>query len=815
MVRFGETLSASKRPDWYKYYLDYDRLKTILKKSIKSHQGIAKRASHSHLLDSVDMGMTHHHIPESLLLELEFRHAVDQEIEKVVLFLLELQGNVARELSALSTRREDCVALAATLLNDFQRGEGGFSTASSSSSSPESAFFMLRETHEGYMNVANMILHFVSYVELNITALRKILKKHDKFHPEHKIAQSYLTNFTKEVDSHMDQLFNDEGLSALLATLNNAFMELHQVELKLNMIQDASRVRRAKSAPSFLAAGGWEHDDTYLSKTIVSSKRRSMLSMKETLLIEYSKNTPLELDDDSSESDTPTRITSLHEPILDEIYSERSQLKKSTIYVELVAAQSLMFDPGFDEDITSSLREKEAKSRRAWLSSFLNLTSTFLYMANYNIVAPTTGQYAARLGSSEALAGIIIGMTPNAALLATILYCWWSNFSYKNAMVFAATCCLCGNICYALALQYESITLVMVGRFLNGFGSARSINRRFIADTYARAERTAASAAFVTAGTLGMATGPAIAAILGHLQFDPTNLLWAEETAPGWVMMVLWTIFVILSVLFFEEPDRSHLYSNVPKAVVQPDEHYSNKNGEAKPLLTNGEMTTTTTKSEQKPKPLYHNIPVMVTLWIYFVLKLVSECTGSSCATLTSYYFGWDARHSGAFLAFLGLLLFPVNIIVAALSRRYEDRELIFATLLVMLVSLAGIISYWPEHYTVYQYMFFGVCVYVSSSILEAPNMSLLSKTIPKEWARGTFNSGFMATEAGTAARSVGDILFSLAAAFGGADSLLNATFLSLLGFVFVSILLTRKMFDALIEDDEDDDSSVVRSEKK
>ncbi len=44
--------------------------------------------------------------------------------------------------------------------------------------------------------------------------------------------------------------------------------------------------------------------------------------------------------------------------------------------------------------------------------------------------------------------------------------------------------------------------MVIVGRYLNGFGSARAINRRYIADTFSRRERTAASAAFVTAGAL-------------------------------------------------------------------------------------------------------------------------------------------------------------------------------------------------------------------------------------------------------------------------------------------------------------------------
>lgn len=75
------------------------------------------------------------------------------------------------------------------------------------------------------------------------------------------------------------------------------------------------------------------------------------------------------------------------------------------------------------------------------------------------------------------MAGVVIGMTPNAALVATILYGWWSNHSYKSALVFAASSSFLGNVAYALALKHDSIWLVMVGRGLNGFGSARSINR--------------------------------------------------------------------------------------------------------------------------------------------------------------------------------------------------------------------------------------------------------------------------------------------------------------------------------------------------
>ena len=190
------------------------------------------------------------------------------------------------------------------------------------------------------------------------------------------------------------------------------------------------------------------------------------------------------------------------------------------------------------------------------ISNILNLLSTFLFLTNYYIVAPSSGRYASKLGGNEALAGLIIGMTPIAALASTILYSWWTSHSYKAALIFASTCSIVGNILYALGLPCNSILLVMVGRLLTGFGSVRSINRRYIADCFSRDERTAAFAAFVTAGALGMVAGPALAAIL-DLVTPENNIFWSAENAPGWIMCVIWSIYLILLVLKFQDPPRN------------------------------------------------------------------------------------------------------------------------------------------------------------------------------------------------------------------------------------------------------------------
>lgn len=299
-----------------------------------------------------------------------------------------------------------------------------------------------------------------------------------------------------------------------------------------------------------------------------------------------------------------------------------------------------------------------------------------------------------------------------------------------------------------------------------------------------------------------MACGPALAAISSQINFSPGQKLLTVETAPGWIMLCLWSIFWIASVLFFEEPDRSHIFGTKSQTVeltaTKGDE------GEKKYLLS--DVQSSQEMDSYREPPLYKNVPVMVTLWVYFILKLVLECLLSSCPTLTTYYFGWGSRSSGLFLACLGLLMFPANMVVARLSHRYEDRELIYSSLVAMLCSIMGIIAYHPQgYYSMGQYMSFGICVFIATNALEGPNMGLLSKTIPRSWAKGIFNTGFLATEAGTLARSVGDVWITLATASAGVSGMLNAIFVPMLGLVILSVMLTRHYYDKMVEIDEDD----------
>jgi hypothetical protein len=69
--------------------------------------------------------------------------------------------------------------------------------------------------------------------------------------------------------------------------------------------------------------------------------------------------------------------------------------------------------------------------------------------------------------------------------------------------------------------------------------------------------------------------------------------------------------------------------------------------------------------------------------------------------------------------------------------------------------------------------------------------MSITSKIIPPSLARGTFNSGFLATEAGTSGRFIGDVAVTVIGLVT-MDQLLNWLFIPGLLLIILMMLSTR-----------------------
>jgi len=693
---------------WAVYYLDYMLLKDLLEKDEPA--GTTVDGNGNPNTKQISSRHRQQLLTQAFLVEL------DEQVERIVLFQLQQQGIIA---ASLQDHLAAVSAVDALVVVDAATRHKQLSTTQT----------QLHQT-------AVHLLQLVHYTGLNLTGIRKILKKHDRI-TRSRLTRTYLQSTVKNGNDHvLGPLLKDEAVQSLTVTLQHAWhaLESQRDAAAANDKDEAVAVVRPSSTTTLLVLND-----------IAAARRRFQQQSSEFAVM-------------------------LAAPMM--INSDRS-------------------DSSFQQDLASSPR-KPSK-----LSNTLNLLSTFFYMSNYYIVAPTSGSYAHKLGGSVSQSGLIIGMTSVAALISTVLYSWWTSHSYKSALLFASTCSLVGNLLYAMGLPCDSLTLVLWGRFLNGFGSARSINRRYVADTFSKEDRTAASAAFVTAGALGMAAGPAVAAALHLTVANPSNKYWQVENSVGWFMAVMWAGFLVCMIFGFEEPPRQPKETKSPTTATTATttvQDVESLKGEMRPLLASQSTVSTV---EDVNTPLWQNIPVMTTFLIYFSLKVVVETSLSSASNLSNFYFQWSTGFVGVYLAALGLLLLPANWVITYLARIYDDRELILGMLAAMVAGCFIIIQYTAE-YSEFQYVIGTVILFVSATALEGPNMSLLSKTIPKRFRKGIFNVGLLATESGTFGRTFSDMMLTFWGSRVGIEHLLNCAFGSIALLGSGAIAVTIIYFDHL-----------------
>ena len=358
----------------------------------------------------------------------DFEAFLESEVEKIGLFFLHIQGELASDLAVLRKQQQS-----------DQQGNNN------------------DDLYAQYHALAVLMLQLIHFVESNVTGMRKILKKHDKITKGHLLTE-FLSKPNTKTTKELKHLWSDmlvhhyEGITALHMTLKVAVAELKKSEKHrpshhgLQLLSDATSSHPPKPPrPEKLTAIATapRHQPVNSMPNIILTLEDLADSAKATASM-----TPHSFEKKKyGSTGVPIASTTTTSHELDVILfkieaAQRRMHSSSNTFQEMLAAQIVMLDPlmgevdsmdgdGDDEEGMMLEEEDANKKRRLLLSRFLNLTSTFLYMTNYYVVAPTSGRYAKMLGGNEAMAGIIIGMTPLAALVSTILYSWWTSHSYK------------------------------------------------------------------------------------------------------------------------------------------------------------------------------------------------------------------------------------------------------------------------------------------------------------------------------------------------------------------------------------------------
>ncbi|CAJ1977000.1 unnamed protein product [Sphenostylis stenocarpa] len=498
----------------------------------------------------------------------------------------------------------------------------------------------------------------------------------------------------------------------------------------------------------------------------------------------------------------------LQDPVIDSIRAAVDRLTNSTNFLNFLGKHALIVD----EELPTSIDEHADDQRYHFMSLFLNLANTFLYMVNTYIIVPTADDYSMSLGAAPTVCGIVIGAMAVAQVFSSVYFSAWSNKSYFRPLVFSSIVLFLGNAMYALAYDLNSIWILLFGRLLCGFGSARAVNRRYISDCVPLKIRMQASAGFVSASALGMACGPALAGLL-QTNFQIFNITFNQDTLPGWVMTIAWLLYLAWLWITFKEPSRENEENNI--AHQSNAENSALEKGLKQRLLISSEVKVdedadqdnddSEEAPEESPQPAnsigaaYRLLTpsVKVQLLIYFMLKYAMEILLSESSVVTTYYFNWTTSTVSVFLACLGLTVLPVNIIVGTyISNMFEDRQILLASEIMVFVGI--LFSFHViVPYSEPQYICSGLLMFVSAEVLEGVNLSLLSRVMSSRLSRGTYNGGLLSTEAGTLARVVADATITLAG-YVSVSSLLNITLMPSFFICLVSIIATCYTYNSL-----------------
>lgn len=160
-------------------------------------------------------------------------------------------------------------------------------------------------------------------------------------------------------------------------------------------------------------------------------------------------------------------VLPLQDPVVDSIRAAVDRLTHSTNFLNFMAQHAFIMQ----QELPSPQDEEEAVEedrRYHFMSLLLNLVNTFLYMVNTYIIVPTADDYSMSLGAAATVCGVVIGAMAVAQLFSSIYFSAWSNKSYFKPLIFSSIVLFIGNLLYALAFDFNSIAVLLIGRLFCG-----------------------------------------------------------------------------------------------------------------------------------------------------------------------------------------------------------------------------------------------------------------------------------------------------------------------------------------------------------
>lgn len=356
-------------------------------------------------------------------------------------------------------------------------------------------------------------------------------------------------------------------------------------------------------------------------------------------------------------------------------------------------------------------------------------------------------------GASVAYSAIVIGITSFSAILSTALQCYVLSGNsikrktshnirpYRRLLLFSSFMAILGNVVSAHGIRKSSVPIVVLGRFLLGFGFADVVHRQFVVNFLPPYLIVSESSRLVQCQLMGIFTGLCLGSLTELIPFKLQRFGVRTVQVSNWLMTFLWLMQFFRIMCRFQQPvssrrkinrgstdDLEHLATidnrsdssgsdpapsifhhsgsdirsgdgnHEPERKLVPDIPLR----EAISLLHGPEVggrkrrgfRRVKTFAKRIRKLLAYNVAVPVTLATVVYAIYAQEVLFTSCALITDRYFSWKGNIAGLFMGSLSVLILPIDFICEQIARRYEERTIIKRSLLILGIGLLCMVNW-------------------------------------------------------------------------------------------------------------------------
>ena len=393
---------------------------------------------------------------------------------------------------------------------------------------------------------------------------------------------------------------------------------------------------------------------------------------------------------------------------------------------------------------------KETTHHHRHIQSFIVVyTMIFFNGCCFTAVVPSVPFYLKLLAAPPSFLGLVVSVYSLGQICGSTVLASWLNdkLDSKTLLMLTSTMGLVSSTFYVIAPNHW---YVLFSRFLTGVSAGWEFTTElaFIARNTSFKERTVFLASVTAVNVVGFVIGPGLSTLLSMLKFTVMGLEINEYTGPGWLLVLMFLIDLMMVRTFFCESSPS--CPSESKTLLQDEKEEIGYGATDKEVDLESQVTA------EKEQRLPSLIVIVSLNFLQFTLMSAWSVLETITSPLAGDSFGWHISECNILFTCGGAASLVAYVSFVVASKWIEDRLLIAYALITCFVGLMLMIT-WSSLIIFPPYLWRFIAGYL---IMNAGFMTgrpvtfaLYSKLIPEKH-QGSY-LGLM-VGSGSAARTLG-----------------------------------------------------------